>query len=359
MTRRCITILLMFMLFAPRGFGQIRRGRNEGTFNIPASNVMGNGNIIVAAAVAGGYAASGIRIDPGAYLAVGITDIMQLSGKTAFTNFRTLGVTEGHFQLTMPGNDHLRFFGVSVSGDLYLSTEMDTLSGSAIAGRPDYHAYVRPSAVIDLDWIAKFKKVPLKSYLLVGMVDNPDLLYRYSQLSLCLGTELKLNRNSYSIDLGAGLYRELRKERLNSPGDRTYSQQRFWIEPAVRYRLFDRISLLGALRILVLQRVKPDRPLEPTYLRLSTALEIPLIFRETNTEAIRTMVFIEQHKMKQPDAIDVSIKEGTELNAKLNLDIQKLDLDFDDRDSEKEVLKRREEIQQKMDEIEQLLEDLE
>ncbi|MBN1577211.1 MAG: hypothetical protein JW913_11700 [Chitinispirillaceae bacterium] len=359
MNRCFVTTVIIFMLFTLPGSGQVKRGRNEGTFNIPASNVMGNGNIIVAAAFAGGYAASGIRIDPGMYLAVGITDIMQLSGKTAFTNFRTLGGTEGHFQLTMPGNDHLRFFGVSISGDLYLSTEMDTLSGTAVTGKPEYHAYVRPSIVIDLDWIAKFKKIPLKSYLMVGVVDNPDLLYRYSQLSLRLGTELKLNRNSYSIDLGAGLYRELRSERLNLPGDRTFSQQRFWIEPAIRYRIFDGFCLLGAVRILLLQRVKPDRPLEPTYVRLSTAFEIPLLFRETNTEAIRTMVFIEQHKVKQPNAIDVSIKEGTELKTGLNLDVQKLDLNFTDQESEKEVLKRRKEIKQKMDEIEQLLEDLE
>ncbi len=359
MSRKYSTALIIMTLFASVAFGQIKRSRNEGTFNIPASNVLGNGNIMVAAAFAGGYSRSGIRLDPGAYLAVGITDIMQLSGKTAFTNFKTLGGTEGHFQLTMPGNDRLRFFGAAVSGDLYLSTEMDTLSGTAAAGKPEYHAYIRPSIITDIDWIAKVKKLPLKNYLMVSMADNPDLLYLYSQLSLRLGFELKLNRNSYSVDLGAGFYKESPRKQSNYPGDRTYRQQRFWIEPALRYRLFDRYSILGAARILILQRVKAERPLEPSFIRLSVALEAPLMFKETNTEAIRTMIFIEQHRVKQPDAIDVSIRAGTQLETKLNLDLQKLDLDIADSESEKEVLKRREEIQQKMEEIERLLEDLE
>ncbi|MBN1980520.1 MAG: hypothetical protein JW795_03250 [Chitinivibrionales bacterium] len=357
--RRVITLLTTIVLFVVPTFSQIKRGRNEGTFNIPASNVIGNGNIVVGAAFSGGLAASGIRFDPGAYLAVGITEIMQLSGRTAFTNFRTLGGTEGHFQLTMPGNDHLRLFGVAISGDLYLSTEMDTLSGAAVTGRPDYHAYIRPSIIADIDWIAKFKRLPLKTYCMVSMADNPDLLYLYSQFSVRLGTELKLNRNSYSIDLGAGLYKEQRNEKLHSQGDRSFAQQRFWIEPAIRYRLFERFSLLGAARVLLLQRVKSERPLEPSYFRLSTALEIPLLFRETNAEAIRTMIFVEQNKVKQADSLDISIRSGKNLETGLNLEVQKLDLDLVETESEKEVIKRREEIQKKMDEIERLLEDLE
>ena len=170
---------------------------------------------------------------------------------------------------------------------------------------------------------------------------------------------MKLNRNSYSIDLGAGLYKEQRNEKLHSQGDRSFAQQRFWIEPAIRYRLFERFSLLGAARVLLLQRVKSERPLEPSYFRLSTALEIPLLFRETNAEAIRTMIFVEQNKVKQADSLDISIRSGKNLETGLNLEVQKLDLDLIETESEKEVIKRREEIQKKMDEIERLLEDLE
>jgi hypothetical protein len=92
--------------------------------------------------------------------------------------------------------------------------------------------------------------------------------------------------------------------------------------------------------------------------RLSAAFEAPLMFRETNAEAIRTMIFVEQNKVKLPDSIETSIRTGTQLTNGLNLDVKKLDLEINESESEKEVLKRREDIQKKMDEIERLLEDL-
>jgi hypothetical protein len=349
---------LIILLLSGCLSSQIKRSRNEGTFNIPASNVLGNGNIIAAASFAGQYSSSGIRLDPGGYLSVGIADILQLSGKTSITNFRTIGSTEAHLQLTLPGNDHLRFFGASISGDLYLSTEIDTLSGSASVGRPEFNAYIRPSLIADLDWIAINKKLPLKTYLMAGMVDNPDLLYLYSQLSIRLGFEWKLISNSYMVDFGTGLYKEMRREKSNFPGDASYRQQRFWIEPAVRYRLFKRISLRGAVRVLLLQRVKSERPLEPTYVRLTTAAEIPLLYKETNTEAIRTMIFVEKEKEEKMDAVAASIQQGTKLETNLEVNIEGLDLDEFSSESEKEVLQRREEIQKKMEELERLLEDL-
>lgn len=356
--RKWHTPLFIILLLSGYLSSQIKRSRNEGTFNIPASNVMGNGNIIVAASFTGQFAPSAIRLDPGAYLAVGIADILQLSGKTSIANFRTIGTTEAHLQLTLPGNDHLRFFGASISGDLYLSTEMDTLSGLASSEKPEFHAYIRPQITADIDWIAKFKKLPLKTYLKISMVDNPDFLYLYSQLSTCLGVEWKLKANSYSVDFGTGFYKELRRKESNFPGDASYRQQRFWIEPAIRYRLFNRISLRGAARILLLQRVKSERPLEPTYVRLSAAAEIPLLYRETNTEAIRTMIFIEKEKEEKVDAFAASIENGTQLETNLDVKIDGLDLEEFDSESEKEMLKRREEIQKKMEEIELLLEEL-
>jgi hypothetical protein len=337
---------------------QVKRGRNEGTFNIPASNVVGNGNILAGAAFAGSINGSGVRLDPGGFLAVGITDIMQLSGRMALTNFKSIGGTEAHFQLTMPGNEHLRFFGAAISGDLYLSTEMDTLSGAATSGRPEYHAYVRPSLIADLDWIARFKQLPLKTYLMLGMADNPDLLFLYSQLSVRMGLELKLNRNSYSVDFGAGFYRERARAQTDFAGDATFRQQRLWVEPAVRYRLFDRFSILGAVRILLLQRVKNERPLEPSYVRLSLALEAPILYKETTTEAIRTMVFVEREKVRQTSVLDSSAGIAPETKSNLDLEVKKLDLDVEEGESEEDVLKRREEIQKKMDEIEKLLEDV-
>lgn len=351
-------MLLLVFLSLP-STGQVRRGRNEGTFNIPASNVMGNGNIILGTSLSGEHSGSSNHIDPGLYLGVGFTEIMQILGRTSLTNFRRLAGTEGHVQVTFPGNDHLRFFGIAVCGDLFLSTEKDTISGSATADRPEYHAYLRPSLIVDIDWIARLRKLPLKTYLNISMADNPDLLYLYSQVGVRLGTELKLSRHSFSIDIGAGWYREKPRIEYGFPGDASYCQQRLWVEPAVRYRLFDRISLLGAVRVLIFQRVKLQHPLEATYLRISTALEFPLMYRETNAEAIRTMLFVEQHQPEKTDEIEASIRHGSPLESGLQLDLPGLDGDSTALESEQEVLRRREEIQKKMDEIEQLLKGLE
>ncbi len=351
--------LVPLILTVVSALGQVRRHRNEGTFNIPASNVIGHGNIVIAPSFGGSVSQSGIRFDPGASLAVGITDMLQLTGKTALAGFRKLGGTEARLQLTTPRNDHLRFFGVSLSGDLYLSTEMDTLSGNAVRGRPEYHAYIRPSLIVDLDWIARFRKLPLKTYLLLNMADNPDLLYLYSQISIRFGTEWKLSRNSYSLDIGAGFYRELQREREVSPGGGGYDQLHLWMEPSIRYRFFDRISLLGAARILLLQKVKRENGLSPTYVRISSALEIPILFKETNAEAIRTLIFVENAESDRPDSISMSINDGVRLEPEKELRIEGVDINITDEESEKEVLRRREEIQAKMEEIERLLEEIE
>jgi hypothetical protein len=39
---------------------------------------------------------------------------------------------------------------------------------------------------MDIDWIARFRKLPLKTYLNISMADNPDLLYLYSQAGVRL-----------------------------------------------------------------------------------------------------------------------------------------------------------------------------
>lgn len=356
---RILCMLGVLSLFVRSSYASVRRARNEGTMNIPASNVLGNGNMIAGGLLSCSYASTGLRLDPGGSLAVGVADFMQVAGKMAFTNFTSLGSTEAHLQLTLPNNDQLRFLGVSLSGDLYLSTTMDTLTGSAIAGRPDYHAYLRPSLIADLDWIARYKTFPLKTYVALSMVDDQDLLYLYTQLALRLGVEWKMYQNSFSVDLGLGFYKENARKESKFAGDNAFLQERLWIEPAIRYRLFERFSLIAGIRALVVQRVKNIRPLQPTYIRISCGIQMPLLFRETNTEAIRTMLFIEGQKTMQPDSISSSIAKGTSVNTDSALDLDGIPADAANSNSEKESLKRREEIQQKMEEIERLLEDLE
>lgn len=338
---------------------QVRRDRNEGTFNIPASNVTSNGNIHFYAAMSGSAAEKGFSIDPWAGLKVGVTSIVQLSGKVEVDKLKKLGGINGSLQVTTPFNDHLRFFGASLSGDLYLSTETDTQSGVATTGRPEYNPYFRPSLTIDFDWIARLKTLPLKNYVHAGMVDDPEKLYRYKQLSLQFGAEWKLDKNSYAMDFGAGFYREKPGKSEGFAGDKTYAQQRFWMEPSLRYRLFDRMSLVGAARVLLLQRIKKERPLDATYLRVTAAIEAPIVYKETNTEAIRTMIFIENNKGLKKDKDTLSLKNKPSPADSTGVLLEGLDIRDMAAEPEEDQLRRREEIQQKMEEIEKMLEEIE
>lgn len=334
----------------------IRRGRNEGTYNIAASNVTGSGNITLEANVKSHYGSNGFGIDPDGSLTVGIADILQFRGLISLTNFKAIGSAQANAQITLPGNNSFRFFGAALQGSLFLSTEIDTVSTSAASGKPEYHSYIRPSVVFDIDWMSRYKNMPLKSYLWLGTYDNPDMLFKYSQLASRIGIEWRSISNSVFTDIGLGLY----KERKNGTfaGDTRFTQQTLWIEPGARYRLFNRISILGSLRVLILQRTKPVNGLPPDYVRLSFGIALPVTYKETNTEAIRTMIFTEKQKVQQQDIISKSIDQQKKMRTDFEINFEDLDSKSSENISEQEAIKRREEIKKKMDELEHILETL-
>jgi hypothetical protein len=334
----------------------IKRGRNEGTYNICASNVIGSGNITLETSIKSRYGGNGFSSDPDGSLTVGITDMLQFSGYLSLSNFKTLGAAQANAQITMPGNNTFRFFGIALQGSLFLSTEVDTISKTAASGKPEYHSYIRPSLVIDFDWMSRFEHLPIKTYFWLGTYDNSDLLFKYSQLAARLGVEWRNMQNSLFTDFGIGLYKG--KKTGSSAGDERYSQMTLWIEPGARYRLFHRISLVGALRVLIIQRTKPVNGLIPNYVRLSLGIQIPITYKETNTEAIRTMMFIEKQKIQQQDVISKSINEQKKMRTDFEINFEDLDNKLSVDQNEQDAIKRREEIRKKMDEIEKILESI-
>ena len=350
--------IAMILFYCSKVSGQtVKRGRNEGTFNIPASNVPGNGNINLGTVLNTNYNETGFSIDPGVSISVGFAHILQFCGKITFPEFRTLGCTEGRIQLTTPFNNNLRFFGFALTGNIYLSTEEDTINKTAFSGRPEYNAHIRPSLTIDLDWISLFKNIPLKTYFHFNMAEKPDSLFRYEQLSFILGTEWKTYQHSIFIDLGTGMFKEKKSSRFK--GDARYRQKRFWIEPGIRYRIRKKFSLLGSLRILLYQNVKANNPLSADYLRFSAALELPVIFRETNSEAIRTMLFVKNAKQARKDLISETINQNKKFKTDLEMIFDEFDKDFKEPEDKKSITEKRMEIQQKMKDIENLLKELE
>lgn len=360
MTGKMMVRLLIVSLLLCTGLvaqTTLKRGRNEGTMNIPASNSIGNGNITVYPGAIGSYGTLGARIEPAIGICVGIAAMMQISGKIAITNFKGLGTSEAHLQLTAPGNDRLRFFGCALCGDLYLTTAVDTISTSATSGKPEYRSFMLPSGTMDLDWLALFTTVPLKTYAALGLVDEPGLLFRYQQVSLKAGLEWKMYQSSAFIDFGAGFYKEKGKGAFT--GDDSYNQRIVWFEPGVRYRFFGAYSLLGSLRVTGYQVLKDKNPLPTSIIRAAATMDIPLLFRETNTEAIRTLVFMEREKEQKKDNMAKNIEQGKRADNSIDNELKMLDMksDVPDADEEKEALQKREAIQQKLDDLEKLLDE--
>ena len=180
-----IALLLLFGVSCiySKEKSDIYRGRSEGTFYISASNVAGNGNIFL-------YGGSSIAITDTRLTSfspigglVGLTGLMQISGEVSFVDFNSIGPIEAHLQITTPKNGRLRFFGIAIMGDLYLSSSLDTLSSSADTTKPEFNSYLLGSAVIDFDWIARKRRAPIKNYLSLSFCDDSKLLFEYKQIS--------------------------------------------------------------------------------------------------------------------------------------------------------------------------------
>jgi len=334
----------------------VKRGRNEGTLYIPASNVMGNGDITAFTGLGGIITSE--KAEAGAEIggAIGIAGILQVNLQTSFINFNRLGPTEAHLQATIPGNDRLRFFGFALAGDLYLSTSLDTIGVNADSTKPEFNPYPLFSAIMDLDWLSRPKQLPLKTYVAFGLADDPKLLFEYRQLSFKAGFEVKRYQHSLFIDAGMGMY----KEKNNSSSTRqTFDQRYVWVSPGGRYRLRQRFSLLGSLRWTVYRHVDKTSSLDPQWFSINLKFEAPLFFRETNTEAIRTMVFIEKKKEetnKEQTEQDIAAKSSVLTNLENTMsDIQKEDETFDYKKEKEDLIKRREKVDALMNEIEELL----
>jgi hypothetical protein len=332
----------------------IKRGRNEGTISIPASNVMGSGNIDIITGTSTRYSRDGFVFEPVIAGQIGIADIMQINGQFTPYSKKSIGPVEAHLQITTPGNESLRFIGVAVRADLILSNTQDTFSTTSQTDKPEYNPYLFPSVIIDADWLSLWPRLPIKTYLSAGMVDNIELLSRYSQLYVKTALEIKLYRNSVYIAGGGGFYKE--KQTKTAAEDKSYIQNYFWIEPGARYRLWNKISIVGEIKLAVSQKVKNITPLNPEVFNTSLRIEIPLFFRETNTEAIRTLIFMKSRK-KETDTLEKNISNGNRLLKDVNASL--LDLkdstEAHNAEDEKETIKKhREETQQKMYEIEKL-----
>jgi hypothetical protein len=211
--------------------------------------------------------------------------------------------------------------------------------------------------LFDLDWLTLFKTFPLKTYLSTGLADEPDLLFRYNQVSIKTGLEWKMYGSSGFLDIGSGFYKEKGKGAFS--GDDAYRQCVVWVEPGVRYRFSGAYSMLGSLRLTTYRLLKDKNPLPTSFIRAAAVINIPLLFRETNAEAIRTLVFMERRNERKKDTIARNIELGKNVDNGIGKELNSLNINsaVPGADKEKEDKQKRETIQQKLDDLEKLLDE--
>jgi hypothetical protein len=322
---------------------------------------MASGNILAFGYLSAQYGLDMPLVSPTLGGKIGIGNIIQLAAKMSLHGFSGMGPIEAHLQITTPRNDRLRFVGIGLTGDVYLSVDQDTVSFQTDSAKPEYNPHPYCMVITDLDWLALNPQWPWKIYLRMGIADKPNLLYRYRQLAVQYGIEWKRIKHSIFIEGGFGLYKE-KKNNLYPSGDAAFKQHYGWIAPGGRYRLLNRFSILGALRLTLYKRVKKRYPLSIEMVQAVLKLEAPIYFRESNTEAIRTLVFMERMEKKKDRqraryAETENALPGFDM---LHADSSSMEMNsFDFKKEDERLREKRKEVQEKMEKIERLLHDIE
>ncbi len=375
MSLRSTTLLCTAFVLAANAADQstsVKRGRNEGLFLCPASNVMGNANL-------SGAIGADIRINSDRLLsgqsvwgAIGIAEIMQFSAEATAFDFSSLGPAVAHLQITTPRNDKLRLFGIAASADVYLSTSTDMLAPGTDPNKPQYSPYPLGSIITDLDLIAGRHKIPMKFYLSGGFCDDPALLFRYRQIDFRFGGEWKSPKSSVFFETAAGLYDE--RDYTGNKGN--FKGYRVTLMPGVRKRLGKRVSLLASIGITPFV-LKPNVTastkdtiglFNPDRFSCALRLEIPIVYHETNTEAVRSLEYMHKATSKasadtltgRETAVDIEPASDTTATAKKDPNIatkNQAGESFDYKSETDALKKRRLEAQKRMDEIEKILEE--
>jgi len=358
-TQFCLTMCLLFLVYPGYGQQTIVRPRSEGTTYLDAANVMGGHNLSFYSAWALENYTERNEQFPTIGAMVGISGFLQFKGECAFHNFQTIGPLEGHLKLSVPGNGGFRFFNASFGGDIYLSTTQDTITATTDTAKPDYHAFFAAGIQADLDWLAIHKSLPIKTGFYAGLADTPHLLHRYQQIRIQASLEFKRIRHSIFADVGAGFFKE-KKNRLNRTADKGYEQYYLWLAPGARYRFLDRFSVLGSFKLTLVENVKQTHPLVVPPVTIQARVEIPLFYRETETEAVRTLIFIEQNKEKDL-AEEQGVYRTQSFFARVTkaLNLPESGVALPDESRQQQVIEQRLKIQERILEIEKQVEDTE
>ncbi|MFP4520727.1 MAG: hypothetical protein ACLFQK_01145 [Fibrobacterota bacterium] len=365
---KLISLIFMLITIFSTVSGQ-KRSRAESIYLLRSSNTPGFGNIWGRTTFRSYQTSDGtLFIEPYVEGKIGLSGNLSIAAGMVPFEKGVIGKSEIHAKLTLPENDNLRIFGAGVTADLILLTEEDTLSLLQGPDRPSYNPVVGYTLCFDADLIKKYPAMPLKFYLNISNIDKDRDLLRYDQISLRSGLEYKGERHSYYLSGGAGLYRE-KLTRLG-PAKDSYGEMTVYAGTGVRFRPFshwflERINFNVSGKGLLYSKLDQ---LSPDKWGIEFSIEMPVFHRETNAEAVRSLIFLRNRK-----AIESAGKRGEKssssqsgrslreiISAADKVNREKLGDLLGEKDPlkerEKEIIERRKKIDEEMEEIEELLE---
>ena len=283
---------------------QIKRSRSESMPGIAASNTIGFGDIWLYSRVSfDSRSDDRMVLEPYQAIGFGLSQNFSITAGAVPLEGgikKLIGQADAHLKITLPGNDNLRIFGVALQGDLVFTTEQDTVSEGQDEDRPAFVPRPGVTVAADMDLIKAVKMLPLKLYLNWSMFDNERLLIQYHQQSLRAALEYKGPRHSVFVALRYGLYKQVVRERGESEGG--YDEYHLAVVPGLRIRMLSRFSFTGQAVITVAAKQEVESEFYYERLGVRVGLEFPLFYRETNTEAVRAMIFLETRKGQEEKA---------------------------------------------------------
>jgi hypothetical protein len=226
---------------------------------------------------------------------IGLANFLQLEVSGIPWDGEKLGATTARLQLTLPGNDNLRVFGLGLGLNATLSTEEDIYSRGSTT--PGFDPLLFLTVMADLDWIKVLPSLPLKFYLNYASLDDYRLAHAYAQHRVAFAAEYKGSRKGYWARVSAQLYRPL-ATRFNPDPGKSFLAPFFELGIGYRTMVGNRLTFTAEASLDPIHPVSFYSREAARPPRLSVGFQAPLVYNETRAEAIRALIFNDEERKR-------------------------------------------------------------
>ena len=226
---------------------------------------------------------------------IGLTNFLHLELSSIPWTGNKIGITTAKLKCTLPGNDNLRIVGIGSTVNVTLSTEENIIASQKET--PSFDPIISYTLIADLDLIKKFPNFPAKLYFNYSNTENYLIYHLFHQHTVKIGLEIKQEKYSYYLKAGITAYKP--KDQDNSYISESFEERAISLVSEVGFGYRKRFSKVWPFTLNLDFEFDPINPLKfwdgalsKTPL-VSFLIEVPFYFQETNTEARRAMIFVE------------------------------------------------------------------